>query len=460
MKYKILTLALVVLLGACSDKLDLKPTDTIETSRAYQSFDDLEAGLAGAYSSASGTSAISTSSYQTDMTKMATGGRNIGVTQYNWNYNALGTGVEFTFGWATNYIAINGINLLLAGVESIVPSEEEMERHKQIKGEAIALRAYLHFELFRNYAESYTDGGKLVAPYMTESVISSPERLTVSAFVSQLEADIEEAKSLLAGYDPATPIYVSTSFLQALELKLALYQEDYTKVIAIADTLLGMYDIADIMEIGEVFDRAINSEAGVIFKFAIPDNGGRIGAIWQDSNGTVNFEVTQDFINKFSTDYVDVRQDINISEYDGLNVVGKYLGTDAAVGASDFFVFRAEEILLSRAEAYYYSGDEAKALADLNTLRTARLESYVAGSESGANLLQAIKTERAIELAFEGHRWFDIRRWGDDIIRVDVTAATTPKLLSGGDYRFVMPIPNHELLANTSMVQNPGYQTN
>ena len=83
-------------------------------------------------------------------------------------------------------------------------------------------------------------------------------------------------------------------------------------------------------------------------------------------------------------------------------------------------------------------------------------------------LRERIRNERCVELAFEGHRLFDIRRWriAEQVMNGEVYGATPP----GADDRYLAqtrvfnpnrdylwPIPVGEMNTNTAMEQNPGY---
>ncbi|MBW8245305.1 RagB/SusD family nutrient uptake outer membrane protein, partial [Muricauda oceani] len=81
----------------------------------------------------------------------------------------------------------------------------------------------------------------------------------------------------------------------------------------------------------------------------------------------------------------------------------------------DIKVLRAAEVLLNKAEAQFEI-DPAAALTTLNILRDARYTSYT-GGETGQALEDAIQYERRVELSFEGHRFFDLKRRGEAVQR-------------------------------------------
>ncbi|MGZ8538341.1 MAG: RagB/SusD family nutrient uptake outer membrane protein, partial [Flavisolibacter sp.] len=92
-------------------------------------------------------------------------------------------------------------------------------------------------------------------------------------------------------------------------------------------------------------------------------------------------------------------------------------------------------------------------------LRTARITGYtpvVFASKQVA--IDEIIQERFKELAYEGHRFWDLKRRNLPVTRLATDAPTTnAATLPAGNFRFLLPIPNAEIQANNLMVQNPGY---
>jgi len=150
------------------------------------------------------------------------------------------------------------------------------------------------------------------------------------------------------------------------------------------------------------------------------------------------------------------------------NFVTKYsIREDIEDGAflSDIIILRLAEQYLIRAEAYAQSNNEPAALADLNKIRMNRYTDYVEGVESGQTLKDAIALQRRLELAFEGHRWFDLNRKNLDVFR----SANFGHLYNGGgvpttniylpvsDIHRLWPIPHTERAINPNCEQNAGY---
>ncbi len=140
----------------------------------------------------------------------------------------------------------------------------------------------------------------------------------------------------------------------------------------------------------------------------------------------------------------------------------------------DFIVFRYAEILLNYAEAAYALGNESAALDVLNQVRRR------AGIQELVSLnVERIRNERRVELAFEGHRYWDLRRWriAEDYLsrnqsgiryildytthkfivekRLKVDGAVNPPIFENQHY--YLPITLARTANNPNLVENPGY---
>ena len=101
---------------------------------------------------------------------------------------------------------------------------------------------------------------------------------------------------------------------------------------------------------------------------------------------------------------------------------------------------------LIRAEARAQLGDLGGALDDVNAIR-ARADVEALDSDDQTEILLAIERERAVEFAFEAHRWFDLTRTE----RVGEVLGLTDR-----NY-WVFPIPYSDVLSDPDVEQNPGY---
>jgi hypothetical protein len=123
---------------------------------------------------------------------------------------------------------------------------------------------------------------------------------------------------------------------------------------------------------------------------------------------------------------------------------------------------RLSEAYLNYAEAMAMLGGsgDTEAAATINKLREKRFfeEDFEEESfSSNAELVQFIRDERRRELCFEGHRWFDLRRWGMPTITHNWHTSDSESdtyRLEEGDLLYTIPIPDEALASNSSLVQN------
>ncbi|SUJ24378.1 SusD family [Sphingobacterium spiritivorum] len=141
-------------------------------------------------------------------------------------------------------------------------------------------------------------------------------------------------------------------------------------------------------------------------------------------------------------------------------------------GSLDFMIIRYAEILLNYSEALIESGEwnHADVTRYINEVRSrAAMPAINTGLyNSQAKMRELIRRERQAELAFEGGRYFDIRRWGIDteVLNGEVYGATNPttgELVKVQTRKYnrsregLWPIPENEIIANPNIVQNPNY---
>ncbi len=143
-----------------------------------------------------------------------------------------------------------------------------------------------------------------------------------------------------------------------------------------------------------------------------------------------------------------------------------------------YILFRYAEILLNYAEAMNeWKGPDATedqctvtARAALNMVRDCATMKHV--DETGEAFTEKVRNERRIELAFEGHRFYDIRRWkiaGKEEVRniygVKITKAgdsfsyerVLVNKLFWDDKMYLFPYPQNEVYMNPDLGQNPGW---
>ena len=454
-----------ILFTSCEDAYNVAPDDEILEANAITSVADLEKAALGVYGFISGSNLINYSSRFTDDLRLPADNRGQGVQVHTWNITA-GNGTTTSL-WSSLYNVISRANRVLNVIDGIpANTPEEVLSKSRIKAECIGLRAMCHFDLLRAFAESYEDSSSVLGVPNINSVVvfEQPSRNTVAENYAFINSDIEMAMGMLdASFTDNTRL--TSTALSALKARVALYQGQYETAISSATDVIGAVELATTTEYADIWTDA--SDAEVIFKLKRTTGDGAVGTIFQDTNGDIFFFMSDVMVfhvlnNSFAGDpRFGAMIDLGVSTFEE-PVVGKYLGTDANPGLNDIKLFRASELYLIRAEAYARSGQLDMAAADMTTLRAARgaatATSY-AGETVESVLTDIIEIERRLELGYEGHRYFDMRRQGLSLSRneIDCESAAGACSLPSDDFKWIMPIPQAELFANENMTQNTGY---
>ena len=306
---------------------------------------------------------------------------------------------------------------------------------------------------------------------MTTPSLDPQERITVAPYFVRLKADLAEAKNLLPTTN--TDIYRASRFAATgLQARIALYLKEWADARTFTTEYITALPLATPSQFAQIWTDA--SSAEVAFKLSRTSSiGTRIGSLWRGTSassaniGTVTWRPSDKLWNTY-----DQTNDIRFAAYfrnelllapaRGTRLIGKYAGGPYGTpteNVADAKVYRTGEMYLISAEAKAETGDLAGAALDLNTLRGARISGYVTESFSSKDaLITAIYLERFKELPYEGHRFWDLKRRNLPVERIAADAPPGgPVTLSGGNFRFLLPIPNSEIQANPKMVQNPGY---
>lgn len=478
MKNRIYTLALsalmIVFMGACADRLDLDPFNAVGTDNAFQSAGDFSNAVRGMYSGMRagdyyGGRYIATPDILSDNLIICSEGRLSQQTTHYWNYGGNNTWLL----WDDGYRIILRANLILENIDAL----EDGAFKNNVMGEALAIRALAHFDMARLYCPAPQHAPTALGiPYMTSSDASQkPSRPPVTETFNLIIQDLEDAAALIS--DDNGEGRLNQVAVNGLLARVNFYAGDNAGAIAAATAVIDDPNAPAVATAAQFDDLwKDGNAAGVLFKMKITNQDGTSPGVQYSQTGAegVRSEYVADYA--FYTEYEnsaeytgDVRLDVyfQTSDFAGetFNHIAKWFGrTGAPANLSDVQVLRMEEIYLTRAEARALT-NQAGALADLNVVRDQRYTSYT-GGETGAALLAAIRLERRKELAFEGHRFFDIKRMNVGISRstfgdyADGSGGALPSNalnLPAGDGRFSLPLPQSELNANSNMEQNPGY---
>lgn len=465
---------------SCGKEIAIEPTHSATIENAFKSIDDVEKSLSDMYINLRavgyyGRNLSVMGDMMTDnLTEVGTSLANF-REMTDWAYTSNNGTVAET--WQACFLVINAANIAINNVDKFA-TPATLKQANSIKGQGLAVRAMAHFDLLRLFADNYDRNATgLGIPYITASVLESspvafkPSRFTIKESYDKIYADLTAAKALLA--DVNAPINTASrrdkidlTSVSAIQARVALYAKDYPTAITNATTVINALPLASRAVFPTIWKDASVSEVAFAV-YNAPGEGGRLaGDVYSGASDRLQFEGSAELFNQ-----VDAVNDVRYNTYvirsytSGITahpnrlVPVKYLGKGTSFdGLVNFKAFRTGEMYLIRAEAYANTaGQAANALIDLNALRAARINGFIAGVETGAALTAAIELERRKELWLEGHRWFDLKRTSRTIARQNCGAPATACTLASTSVKWNWPIPQGETLANPNMQVNPGY---
>jgi len=471
--YYICLLGAALAFSGCKKELDLKPTDSIDPSKAFQTINDIQLGTNAVYGDY-GTfiNQMYVGALLSDELKVGADNQGQGLFTFKYQDAADGTtGGDVIAPWAGFYTLIDQSNRVLAAVDGVTSASPfEESRRGVLKGQLLAMRAVGHFELLQDYAKKYDPADPLGVPIMLKSdPLGQPARAKVADVITQIKADFAAALALLPATTTAnfTDTVMNPVTIAAYQARLAMYMNDYTNAVNYTTTVINsnVKPITSGAAFTGIWTDANTNETLFRIRFA---TGTTVGAVWTTTGALVYFQPSNKLISQYAN------TDIRLATY-----VGTGNGSGNGVGAGKLFVNkfftsskgsrvldlkgpRIAEMYLIRAEANAQlntAASLAAAAADLNLVRTNRITGYTNQVFADQpTLLAAILIEKYKELAFEGIRFQDLKRNGQAVSRLltDVDSPTW-QTLPANDFHFTLPIPQTELLANKNMVQNPGY---
>ncbi len=490
--------AAILTLGSCEKRLDLYPFNSIELSQSFKTAKDAATWNTGLYADLRGRSAGSyniSQDVQADQLNATLDFGNRNGNPHRWGTSYLSDDGALSGAWQGYYFALRNINTCIAGFETIkTTTAADAAALNKFKGDAYLARAFYYSELILRFAKPYdraTAATDLGVPLVLEFNINArPARATVQKVYDQILSDIATAKLNLAstaGAAGATRFTVDV--VTALEARVRLHMQDWTGAMTAANTIItsNRYPLLNTLtNLNNMWTNDLATE--VIFQCAVvrqteqaPTNSIYLGFNGATGKFTPDFIPTTDFVNMFAAS--DLRRQVYLKQlpvivqgvnYPTMWCVNKFPGNPALfTGAFTNYqhapkLFRSAEQFLIYAEAAANAGgaSEALALSTLNTLRVARGLTALSGL-TGAALMTEIRNERTRELAFEGFRLFDLKRWKlgftrgtpQDLGAINTTPATSYHQINvaANNPQFVWGIPTYEININTNLVQNPGW---
>lgn len=285
-------------------------------------------------------------------------------------------------------------------------------------------------------------------------------RADESEILALIQSDLEFALGKITD-EPANAGFASDNAVRAILARFHLYQQNWTLAESFATSVIESGDYELETSYSEIVLNDLTDESIFEVVYQVSDDPGT-----NSTSGLNNLfvgrreiipsnDVVQALFNPASGDRfssIDFDPEELVGNDNGWTVL-KYGTPDE--GNNDIVVVRLAEMYLIRAEARARAGNVSgagSAQDDINVLR-ARANAPLLGTVTQNQMLQIVEEERRYELAFEGHRWYDLVRTG----RIStVMSAFSP---NWEDTYNLWPIPQREIQNNPSLGddQNPGY---
>lgn len=481
---KLAILALFTLMVSCEDAIEIDQPGILDPETTFQNVDDMQRWLNFVYGQMSNNSQIALSSIWTDEVGIgyANGGQGL-TNEAEYSFN-LTTGSSFASGmWERNYDIINFANRLEEGATFVTPTDDELDQYNDILAQNRAIRAWANFELLTYFSENLKDDSALgvIKVDHVPSVTEQLPRATNGEMFDFIESDLTFAAEHLNSRPNGT--FINENFVTALRARMALYRGQYGPAETYAQQLIDQVPLSNRSTYQNIWT---DTELGeVIFKLERTTGNALVGANWFSIDHTLSgspfYEVGRSLFNALDTN--DIRYDVIVGPESVIDpnymtstdyrnsdklLINKYPGSESTVRLNDLKIFRVAEMYFIKAEAQIDANNFSGAAQTLNELEVARYATgtapAVANFGSKQEALQAVLKQRRLEYAFEGYRYVDIKRLGEeagvDIVRdprdCEVNDACS---LSASSYKLTLPIPAVEISANDAIAgqQNSGY---
>lgn len=496
-KFTISSLVFFLILFSCSeDFLEKTDPNRLVADNFYETENQVEQALNGVYSQLQNiiSDQWQYNEFTTDNTTL----------HFNVGNRGQGPALEALEFWQVNsstpninnlynslYGALVNINTTLAKLKEATFDETAIQR---FEGQLKFLRAYYYFHLVQYFGEVII----ITEPLATPEEAWDYERRPVDEVYELVESDLNTAVSVLpVSYEAEEVGRVTKGAALALLGKVYLTRKEYQQAINTLTevTTLG-YEL--LPNYADIFDPAnknhaesifaaqfqggneLGEHSSFIYTFAPRESVGAVIDFPGQNGGGWNIP-SLDMIAAYEAG--DLRKEVSLKEgYTDLEgewvpvpYINKYNHPHAIRGRTDdnWPILRYADVLLMLAEAINEVSGPSEAYPYLNAVRERAGLALLSGLNQEA-FRDVVLKERRVELAFENHRWFDLKRTNTPQELADFLNAygererNNPTTDRGGipfsaadfvfePYEALFPIPADQILINSDLTQNPNY---
>ncbi|AZI23875.1 RagB/SusD family nutrient uptake outer membrane protein [Pedobacter sp. G11] len=532
------TVLFAVLFSSCKKSfLDQVPSDYISEKEVFGNITNTELFVnnfytyIGSWNYGTGTSYVT--SAMTDESKQRWSNGAILFNTGSWNPSNFS---PLSLDWNSAYEKIRSINTFLANYDLVPEDPNDPSRRTRLKGEALMLRGYYHFMLYRGW-------GKI--PLMTAPLAPATdgdgvflERSDLPVVVATITKDLDEAMTLLPEKHSSNGLWgrATKTICMAIKSRLNLY---YASKLSNPNNELGRWQNAATVS-KQALDMALANGYALLPKYAdVFLSYANNEIIWGRNMGTgtgssgidqvmqplgysgwTNSGPIQDLVDDYEMKtgvpikaagsgwdpkhpykdrdprfYATIlhpgarwkNRTINIYSNDKDNAAepgtnywwrkymteGLTLSTGAGGSNKSFSLFRLAELYLNYAEAQNEAvGADLNVYNAINAIRARAGMPNIPAGLSQAQMREVIRHERRIELVFEGHRFWDVRRWkiaeivdNKPVFGVNYTIAgatdttftyfQSQNRVFDASKHYLMPVPQSEI--DKLVGKNPGF---
>lgn len=504
--------SLLFVFSSCEKQLEIAPRQSIEATTALTSKDAIDASITSIYATYKsarlyGRDLVAIPEVLAD-NGFATNKSGRLLNEAN---NVLGA--HFTTSvWSNAYASINQINNTLDAINTgnITPKPVQADLDRWT-GQLLFLRGLYYFDLVRVYG--YIPGAVVAAndkggvPISIKGIATAdaarawkPSRASLDTVYNQIVTDLIASEAKLT-YPGLGSNLANKAAAQALLSRVYLYNKNYTESKKWSDAVITLAGSKLSTAASYVAQWRAETHSETLFQFRFATTAENIGV---NESLQTSFTTLITPGNQASTGgFGDVVPTISMLNDLGITLTGgntssvfalthtvasrstdvrnllfepgtagrgnikvectKYIGKNGTINLDNVPVLRISEAILNRAEAQATAGSAVfsltGALADLQTIKKNRYTDYTGSAAETADkamtqaqLLEEILRQRRIEFAFEGHRFFDLKRLGRELVK-----GPHYNNVAFTDVRILPALPQSEIDGNPNLKQNTGY---
>ncbi|MBF9252701.1 SusD family outer membrane lipoprotein NanU [Pontibacter sp. 172403-2] len=502
-KYFFTIIGAVMLISSCSDDLELAPVSSISDANFWQTPDQFDAFVTGVHSRFRGHNGTFQvlGELRADIFGMEPGasasftGEAPQGLERMWlqAIDPENPGVGSFGGFYSNIAQLNILISKLNTTDVVSPANKDY-----YLGIAYGMRAFYYFQMLRTWGGvviqtepvSSVDISDLAKPASSEEEVMSLIKADIDSSAANFGSDYTFQNNKGFWSQAATQmlkanVYLWTSYrgggtADALVAKEALTDiqanvpalrllPSFTDVFAVSNKGNDEIIFASRYQLNEATMGFVNSyvpQTGLIINF-YDSLENRPFTVAQDNWGGLlraptRIATFRKYYDQDSRKWATIQGAYN--KVDGVYEIAgafvkKYPGEQNAgtrVFTNDYPIYRYSDLLLLLAEAKLILGEDPA--AEINAVRERAYGANYSEAAYGypnqsvdADPKEAILQERLFEFVFEGKRWYDLRRIGDEYVYEHTT------LLPSESYKLLWPIDRGSLTRNRALTQNPGY---